>query len=161
MGFGFVYFREILLLVASVYFSIQVFVDTPTSLDIIVGLLFVVYCWSQLRRHGRSFVVVLTSIVAYAILYSAHIDDEEHFIVQDKTKETELNGVYFSLVTASTVGYGDIHPVSRTYKLVVMSQILYSFITIVYFLAGNEYSLGNDSRTSGRPESLSNQSTIS
>lgn len=42
-----------------------------------------------------------------------------------------VDGVYFSLVNSSTVGFGDITPKSAIAKLVVMSQIIMSMAYIV------------------------------
>ena len=42
---------------------------------------------------------------------------------------------YFSLITFSTVGYGDIAPVSEVAKFLVMLEIFLSFFIVVYALA--------------------------
>ncbi|MFF9643754.1 potassium channel family protein [Kitasatospora aureofaciens] len=42
--------------------------------------------------------------------------------------ETRLDALYFTVVTMSTVGYGDITPVSQTARLVVVLQIGYNFV---------------------------------
>ncbi len=42
-----------------------------------------------------------------------------------------IDGVYFSLVNSSTIGFGDITPKSAIAKLVVMSQIIMSMAYIV------------------------------
>ena len=45
-----------------------------------------------------------------------------------------FDSIYFSLITSSTVGYGDYHPVTFTGKLLVCSQVLIFFIVVVMFL---------------------------
>jgi len=42
-----------------------------------------------------------------------------------------VDGIYFSLVNSSTVGFGDITPKSSTAKLIVMSQIIVSMAYVV------------------------------
>lgn len=41
---------------------------------------------------------------------------------------TRLDGLYFTLVTLATIGYGDITPHGQTARLVTILQILYTFI---------------------------------
>jgi hypothetical protein len=56
----------------------------------------------------------------YAILYGLlHAHDGSHFGFR-----TSVDPLYFSVVTGSTVGYGDFRPMSSSAKLIVMSQIL-------------------------------------
>ena len=54
---------------------------------------------------------------------------------------TLFDFVYFSVVTAGTVGFGDILPVSAEARLLVMSQILLTFALVV--LLAVEVSLTN------------------
>jgi voltage-gated potassium channel len=41
---------------------------------------------------------------------------------------TRLDGLYFTLVTLATIGYGDITPQGQSARLVTILQILYTFI---------------------------------
>ncbi|GAA0662462.1 potassium channel family protein [Streptomyces thermocarboxydovorans] len=41
---------------------------------------------------------------------------------------TRLDGIYFTLVTLATIGYGDITPRGQSARLVTILQILYTFI---------------------------------
>lgn len=41
---------------------------------------------------------------------------------------TRVDALYFTVITAATVGYGDIVPVSQTARVIVMVQILYTLV---------------------------------
>ncbi|WP_052350805.1 ion channel [Paenibacillus gorillae] len=43
--------------------------------------------------------------------------------------------IYFSVVTFTTVGYGDINPISNSARLTVLLQIALSYITVVYAIS--------------------------
>ena len=56
----------------------------------------------------------------YSIVYGLlHAHDGSHFGFR-----TSIDPLYFSVVTGSTVGYGDFRPLSCGAKLIVVSQIL-------------------------------------
>lgn len=44
-----------------------------------------------------------------------------------------VDAIYFSFVTSATIGYGDIHPVNETWKLIVTTQIFSSISFLVLF----------------------------
>jgi voltage-gated potassium channel len=46
-----------------------------------------------------------------------------------------IDGVYFSLITASTVGYGDMFPITSLTRLLVMSEILISLIYGIFLFS--------------------------
>ena len=46
-----------------------------------------------------------------------------------------FDAIYFSLITSSTVGYGDYYPVTFTGKMLVCSQVMIFFIVVVMFLS--------------------------
>ncbi len=49
--------------------------------------------------------------------------------------ETAFNFLYFSLVTFATIGYGDIVPMILKAKLLVMFEIITSFVMIVFVIS--------------------------
>lgn len=74
---------------------------------------------------GISFLAI---VVGFASLYTDLIrQNSEHF----SGLEEGLVAIYFSIVTFSTVGYGDIHPASFVARMVVMSEI---FIALFFSL---------------------------
>jgi voltage-gated potassium channel len=76
-----------------------------------------------------AFISYLFMVYGYGVVYSfiSSIDDSAFSM----SKLGFIDGLYFSLVTSSTVGYGDITPKSPVTKIVVMSQIIISMAYIV------------------------------
>lgn len=46
-----------------------------------------------------------------------------------------LSAIYFTIVTAATVGYGDIEPVSQAARLIVTLQIAISFLYLIFIFS--------------------------
>ena len=66
---------------------------------------------------------------------------------------TFLDAVYFSVITLSTVGYGDLHPVTPIGKVFTLMYILVGigvFVTLVTLMAKALLSDGKGSRTADR-----------
>ena len=74
------------------------------------------------------------SVLAYGILYYAIIGPENfHFSSKLNTSDTAnlYDLVYFSAITQSTVGYGDVYPRTAAGKFFVMTQLLVPFLVIL------------------------------
>jgi len=68
---------------------------------------------------------------AVAYLYLSHTDHSAFNV-----KEMDLfTAIYFSTVTAATVGYGDIFPISRSARLLVIIEIWLSLIYVIFFFS--------------------------
>ena len=79
---------------------------------------------------------VMFSIVAYAMTYFAVTYDwRTDFDGVDRLPNLLQTFHYFSIVTAATVGYGDIHPTSSVSLNLVSSQIILSFMLVVATLS--------------------------
>ncbi|WP_145797371.1 potassium channel family protein [Kitasatospora atroaurantiaca] len=82
---------------------------------------------------GRPGVVILLlscfSLVVFATAYLALARDPGQF----NGLQTRVDALYFTVITMSTVGYGDIYPSGQHAREVVMVQILY---TLVFLTAG-------------------------
>jgi voltage-gated potassium channel len=76
-----------------------------------------------------AFISYMLMIYGFGVIYAylSNID------VQAFSTEnlTILDSVYFSLMTASTVGYGDVSPVSNIAKLFVMSEVVISMVYVI------------------------------
>jgi len=82
---------------------------------------------------GRPGVVILllscSALVIFATGYLALARDPNQF----SGLQTRIDALYFTVITMSTVGYGDIYPHGQQARVVVMVQILY---TLVFLTAG-------------------------
>ncbi len=86
------------------------------------------------------FLIFIISIIIYSVIYTYYFRLEDFFDTSldiDKAKEDESNLTYkylqmfyFSAITQSTVGFGDIYPRSVYSKIVVVLQILSSYILL-------------------------------
>ena len=92
--------------------------------------------WLSMQRDSISllpfFRLFAIVVVSFASCYHAiGIMDQEAF----SRPIDAVDSVYFSLVTAATVGFGDISPVSTSAKVVCMVEIVCSFIITVFVIA--------------------------
>ncbi|MFM6976270.1 MAG: potassium channel family protein [Sphingobacteriaceae bacterium] len=80
--------------------------------------------------HRRSILLLFFNyievILAYAVIYSSG----HHMNIP---LQTYLDAIYFSAISGSTVGYGEIYPVTAFGKIVVICQTLTSVSFIVLF----------------------------
>lgn len=95
----------------------------------------------------------LIALVAYfiAILYNgmaAFLYCEAEFGDKDTTPHTVGDAIYFILITASTVGYGDITPKTFQAKVVVMVFIIVALSIVPGLIAGTIETL-KSSRSGG------------
>ena len=75
------------------------------------------------RRINRVLLNILSSILVFAILYFISGKFAVKFL-GEKKKLNFFDALYFSIVTQSTVGYGDLVPTNRLTKSIVMLQLL-------------------------------------
>ena len=65
-------------------------------------------------------------VLAFAVIYSSG-----NYLNQPV--DNYIDAIYFSMMTSATIGYGDIHPINETGKLIAMSQALTSLAFIILF----------------------------
>ena len=80
--------------------------------------------------------IVLSFSFHYHALYATNVDSFKTTL----TGNTSLIGqffefLYFSLITFSSVGFGDIVPISVVGKIIVMLEVLLSFFVLVFGIA--------------------------
>lgn len=84
---------------------------------------------SRRRVSISTIFVALLSYVAIIYLYACGyltlmIIDQKALVYEGYNEGMDfITALYFSLTTISTVGFGDIHPLSKLSKIIVMSEI--------------------------------------
>jgi len=86
---------------------------------------------SRPRSYKRSILLLflnyLEIIFAYAVLYSCGNYLNKPFV-------SHFDAIYFSIITSSSIGYGDLHPVTTVGKILVSTQALLFLFFVVLFL---------------------------
>lgn len=116
------------------YFSSQTIADVMTE----TGDLFRDF-FDTIRELARPayafFTFYLLFVIIFASLYSIidYISITPHFSIQGEVRDIGfLEAIYFSLITFSTVGYGDMTPVSHAARIVVMIQVLTGVVLTLF-----------------------------
>ena len=88
----------------------------------------------------KKYIIILATTILFALLYTIFVPDYHDWIGINKEEDVTLgdkffNRLYFSLATTSTVGYGDIGPITKRGRLISMAQmtILLSEVFIFFF----------------------------
>lgn len=107
---------------------IYVFLET---IFYIPTLIFASDLFSKPRSYRRSMLLLFFNYLeiafAYAVFYSC-----DHYL--NKPFTHWFDAIYFSLVTSSSIGYGDFYPVTLIGKFLVSTQALLFLFFIVLFL---------------------------
>lgn len=69
-------------------------------------------------------------IVGYALIYLPWIGDRRHFLLGDRAGSYVTDALYFSGVSLSTVGYGDLTPLTPAFRWLGVSQGLTGIVVI-------------------------------
>ena len=100
----------------------------------IIGLLAfgVVY---QLRVHlddtsKKVDGLIVTIVVVMAVFSIGFYNLEVHDPDQFAQLQTRLDALYFTMATAATVGYGDVHAVGQTARAVVLVNMVFNVVFI-------------------------------
>lgn len=98
------------------------------------------------ESHQLTHVLTLFAVLIVLIILSFSADYQALYVLNSENfkSATSLNGsffmqffefMYFSLITFSSVGFGDIIPVSVSGKIIVILEILLSFFVLVFGIA--------------------------
>ena len=94
---------------------------------------------SHRLAHVLTIFTVLIVLSFSADYQSLYILDPEHFknvtLLNDAFFVRFFEFIYFSLITFSSVGYGDIVPISILGKILVMMEIFLSFLVLIFGIA--------------------------
>jgi len=107
-----------------VYFLAETILYIPT-------LIFASDMLSKPRSYKRSMLLLFFNyieiVIAFGVLYSCGNNMNIAFI-------TWYDPIYFSIVTSSSIGFGDYYPVTTFAKILVSIQALFFFTFVVLFL---------------------------
>jgi hypothetical protein len=97
----------------------------------VTSLIFVSDMFVKPRSYRRNILMLFLNYIeiclSFAVIYGG-------FHLLGNTPHTVVDYIYFSIVTASTIGYGDLHPVNDTGKIIVCIQAILVLAFIVLFL---------------------------
>lgn len=110
----------------STYISVYFLSDT---LFYLLAIILLSDIYSKPSSKNRSFILLFINYIeinlAYSILY---------FASKGITNlNNNIDAIYFSFVTFTTLGYGDFYPVSRIAKILVISQLLIMILFVFLF----------------------------
>ncbi|MEM1171675.1 MAG: ion transporter [Cyanobacteria bacterium P01_H01_bin.35] len=92
-------------------------------LKLIRFLKFKIYIFNITSEDGRIFARILFTLFSIIFIFSGLIYQVEHRVNPESFK-TFLDAVYFSVVTMTTVGFGDVTPISEKGRLLTVLMIL-------------------------------------
>lgn len=98
------------------------------------------------ESHQLAHVLTLFAVLIVLIVFSFTADYHALYVLNPGNfkSSTALNGsflvqffefIYFSMITFSSVGYGDIVPISISGKILVILEIFLSFLVLVFGIA--------------------------
>ena len=115
---------NIVLLIILIYVLLETALYIPT-------LIFASDLFSRPRSYKRSMLMLffnyLEIILAYAVFYSCG-----NYL--NKPLKNWFDPIYFSIITSSSIGYGDYYPVTSIGKILVSSQAMLFLFFVVLFL---------------------------
>jgi|TARA_R110001606_G_scaffold86724_2_gene196232 hypothetical protein len=98
------------------------------------------------ESHKLSHVLTLFGVLVLIIVLSFSFDYHAIYTTNVDSFKTSLTGnssffrqffefLYFSLITFSSVGFGDVVPISVSGKVIVMLEVLLSFFVLIFGIA--------------------------
>ena len=137
------------------YICIYLIIET---LCYLLGLIFLEPEYNNpTYSYKRNLILVIINYIeitlGFAVIYL------HGFAEFDITKlKTPIDAIYFSFISTTTVGYGDIHPISNCSKIACATQSLISFLFVVFFISKFLSNFNKDSTPNDKCQK-ENQST--
>ena len=98
----------------------------------LTSLIFLAFEFSPTISFRRSLISIFINFMeistGFGMLYLAGDQNFPHFFSQKF--DSGLHAVFFSFITSATVGYGDVYPVHPLARILVLGQVVFSFIFI-------------------------------
>jgi voltage-gated potassium channel len=127
------------------------------------GLLFEEF-WDQIAELAEPAFAFLTFysllIIVFASVYTIveKFSAAHHFIIRGELRDiTFSESLYFSLITLSTVGYGDISPVTGLIRMMVAAEVVAGVLLLLFGFNAIFSFTGNSRRSRGKPPSTPDQ----
>jgi hypothetical protein len=117
-----------------------------TIICLYVVLIFKLHIQGALTKHTERskllkisyYLIVVYIFMAYCfgvIYYGFYQLDKEAFEIKNATDYPFVDFLYYSVVTVTTLGYGDISPAKVYRKLVSIMQVLIGFVYIIFIVS--------------------------
>jgi hypothetical protein len=107
-----------------VYLLLETVLYIPT-------LIFASDLFSRPRSYKRSMLLLFLNYVEVVFSFAALYSCGNYL---NKPLESGFDAIYFSIITSSSIGYGDFHPVTSFGKILVSLQALLFLFFVVLFL---------------------------
>lgn len=87
----------------------------------------------------NNFSIIIGILIVFAVIYTIACPTTDHWKGLNDLNDSTLtdkffNRLYFSLTTMTTIGFGDITPVSKTARSLVMLQMFTIILKILFML---------------------------
>jgi hypothetical protein len=131
----------ILAAVVAVYFVVPISADLQrnTLIRVLIAILVLALMAAgvvrQLRRHlddtdRRVDGLIVSITVVMTVFALCFLTLEERDPTQFDGMETRLDSLYFTVATAASVGYGDVHAVGQPARALVLVQMIFNVVFI-------------------------------
>jgi hypothetical protein len=121
----------------------------------LTSMIFLSVQFSHIISYRRSLISLFVNFmeisVSYGCIYLAGAKEFPGFF--NHPFDSGMHAVYFSFITSATIGYGDLFPVHHLARLLVLSQVVFSFVfigLIFNFFASKAHEPGDYSRIPGK-----------
>ena len=127
------------------------------TLCYLLGLIFLEPEYNNLKySYKRNLILVIINYIeitlGFAVIYL-------HGFTKGVTElNTPIDAIYFSFISTTTVGYGDMYPITNWSKIICATQSLISFLFVVFLISKFLSNFNKDSTPNGKSQK-ENQST--